>query len=197
MSTVLDRPPAELWADEDDRDQPDEVVDDEPEEPLPMSASALGAANDLSVELTLFARQAGVGKAYAEMVFRLPPPADRDRRPDVAFVPFSRWPREQPIPHGRAWEVLPDLCVEVVSPTDRAEEVRQKVVEYFAVGVRLVWVIYPVLQLADVYEAADRVRVLGRADALDGGPVLPGFRLALADLFPPPGPGSADAPADG
>ncbi len=82
--------------------------------------------------------------------------------------------------------MLPDLCAEVVGSHDGAERVRGAVADYLAAGVRLVWVIYPDLQLADVYEAADRVRVLGRADSLDGGPVLPGFRLALAELFPPP-----------
>ena len=186
MGTVLDRPATEEWADElDDGDESDAVIEDEPEEePLPVSALALEVANDLAEELIVFARPAKLGKVYTEMMFRLPSPAGRNRRPDVAFVPYSRRPRERAAPEGRALAVVPDLCVEVVSPTDRAEEVRAKVVEYFAVGVRLVWVLYPVLQLADVFEAADRVRVLGRADALDGGPVLPGFTLPLAELFP-------------
>lgn len=187
MSTVLERPPAEEWADEDDRGESDAVVGDEPEvEPLPVSALALEVANDLAAELIVFVRPTGLGRVYTEMMFRLPPPVDRERRPDVAFVPFSRRPRERSAPEGRALAVVPDLCVEVVSPTDRAEEVREKVVEYFAVGVRLVWVIFPRLQVVDVFEAVDRVRVLGRADALDGGPVLPGFTLPLAELFPPP-----------
>lgn len=197
MSTVLDRPAEEAWADEQDDIGPDEVIDAEPEELLPVSTIALAVAGDLSAALSLFVQPAGLGKVYPEMIFKLPPPVDRNRRPDVAFVPYSRWPRERPMPAGNAWEVLPDLCVEVVSPTDRAEEVREKVAEYFRAGVRLVWVIFPRLRLADVYEAAERVRVLGRADALDGGPVLPGFRLELAELFPPPEPGSPDGPPHG
>ena len=59
--------------------------------------------------------------------------------------------------------------------------------EYVAAGVRLVWVLYPEIGLADVYEAAGVSRYLTRADSLDGGPVLPGFTLPLAELFPPPG----------
>ena len=184
MSTVLDRPPAEAWAAEDDRQQVEEVIDDEPEEPFPMSALTLDVANELAAELILFARPAGLGRVYTEGLFRLPPPAARDRRPDVAFVSYSRRPREQPAPAGSALDVLPDLCVEVVSPTDRAEDVREKVIEYFQAGVRLVWVIFPRLQVVDVFEAPDRVRVLGRADALTGEPVLPGFTLPLAELFP-------------
>lgn len=186
MSTVLNRPAG--WVDEYELTdtEPVAVAAEPEEEPLPMSALALAIAADLSAELTLFARPAGLGKVYPEMMFRLPPPVDRDRRPDVAFVPFSRRPRELPVPEGRSLAVVPDLCVEVVSPTDDAEDVREKVVEYFTVGARLVWVVYPRLQLVDVYEAADRVRVLTRADSLDGGPVLPGFALPLAELFPPP-----------
>jgi Uma2 family endonuclease len=194
MSTVLDRPAAEAWADADDlRGEWDDVAPDEPpEEPLPVSALSLAVASDLSAELTLFARPTGVGKVYTEMVFRLPPPVDRERRPDVAFVPFTRWPREQPIPKGRAWQVVPDLCVEVVSPTDKAEEVREKVLQYFAVGVRLVWVIFPGLQVVDVFASPTAVRVLSRADRLDGGDVLPGFTLPLAELLPAAGqPGAA------
>ena len=50
----------------------------------------------------------------------------------------------------------------------------------------LVWVAYPRLDLVHVYDSAARVRVLGRADSLDGGPVVPGFAPALAELFPDP-----------
>ena len=185
MSTVLDRPPAEAWADE-GGDERYEIIDGVRVELPPVSASATVLAYDLSLAVNEFARPAKVGRAYAEVLVKLPLPVDRNRRPDVVFVPYSRWPRERPIPAGNAWEVLPDLCVEVVSPTDRAEDVQEKVVEYVAAGVRLVWLIYPRLQTAHVYEAADRVRVLGRGDALDGGAVLSGFTLPLAELFPPP-----------
>jgi Uma2 family endonuclease len=102
----------------------------------------------------------------------------------VAFVPYARWPRTRPVPDTNAWDVLPDLCVEVVSPTDAAEELRDKITEYFQSGVRLVWVVYPRHQVVDVYDGPTRVRILTRADALDGGPVLPGFQLPLAELFP-------------
>lgn len=122
---------------------------------------------------------------------------DRNRRPDVAFVPYSRWSRNRPIPDTNAWPVLPDLCVEVVSPTDRAEEVREKVAEYFEAGVRLVWVIDPRAQLIDVYESASQVRTLHRSDRLDGGVVVTGFQVPLADLFPPPtDPSAAPSPPE-
>jgi Uma2 family endonuclease len=99
-------------------------------------------------------------------------------------VPYSKWPWNRPVPDDNAWEVLPDLFVEVVSPIDRVEEAREKVEEYLQAGAKLIWVIYPRLQVVDVIEPPGVARTLRRADELDGGPVLPGFRLKLADLFP-------------
>jgi Uma2 family endonuclease len=80
--------------------------------------------------------------------------------------------------------VLPDLCVEVVSPHDWADEIMDKVREYFEAGARLVWVIYPRHQMVIVHESLTSVRGLSRIDTLDGGVVLPQFRLPLAELFP-------------
>ncbi len=59
----------------------------------------------------------------------------------------------------------------------------EKVAEYFVAGVTVVWVIYPKCQQVHVYESLTDVRGLTRADDLDGGTVLPGFRLPLTELF--------------
>lgn len=163
-----------------------ETVDGVRVELPPMSANSAVWAARLAHQLTTYGVAAGLGEAYPEVLFKLPLDRDRNRKPDVAFVPYSRWARDRPVPDTNGWAVLPDLCVEVVSPTDRAEELAEKVAEYFEAGVRLVWVAYPRLQRVYVFESADRARVLGRADALDGGPVLPGFTLALSGLFPDP-----------
>ena len=99
--------------------------------------------------------------------------------------PTSAGPRTDPCPSSdNAWDVAPDLAVEVVSPTDLAEELMDKVAEYFQAGVRLVWVVYPRLRLIHVYESLTQVRGLTAADELDGGAVLPGFRTPVAALFP-------------
>jgi Uma2 family endonuclease len=120
-------------------------------------------------------------------MFHLPPPVHRNRRPDVAFVSYQSYPRERAVPSDDgAWEVVPDLAVEVVSPNDMAEEVMTKVTDYLRAGARLVWVIYPRLVQVIVFESLTQVRGLTRTDTLDGGIVLPGFTLPLATLFPPP-----------
>jgi Uma2 family endonuclease len=126
----------------------------------------------------------GVGEAYTEILFRLPLKQERNRKPDVAFVSYARWPKYRPLPETNAWDVLPELCVEVVSPNDLADELETKVEEYFQAGVSMVWVIYPRHERVYAYSSATQLRRLTRADTLDGGTVLPGFALPLAELFP-------------
>jgi Uma2 family endonuclease len=118
-----------------------------------------------------------------EMLFRIDAAANLQRRPDVAFVSYERWPRSRRVPEDAAWDVVPELAIEVVSPTNLAEDLLAKVGEYLRVGVRQVWVIYPAAAQVHVHESPTHIRVLGRGDELDGGPLLPGFRLPLAELF--------------
>lgn len=114
------------------------------------------------------------------MLSRLP---NFQRRPDLAYISFERWPRGKSVPATNAWEVVPDLAIEIVSPTNGAYEVIEKLEEYFASGVRRVWVIYPPFAKFYDYDSPESVRILKRSDILEGGDVLPGFRLALSDLF--------------
>lgn len=132
----------------------------------------------------------GLGRATIEVLFDLPN-LSNDRRPDVALVSYSRWPRTRRPPSVNAWPVVPELAVEVVSPTDDMDDVIEKVEDYFRAGVSLVWVVLPRQERLYVYTTPTAVRVLSRTDELSGDPVVPGFRLALTDLFPPP-----DEPAD-
>lgn len=76
------------------------------------------------------------------------------------------------------------MAVEVVSPTDRVQDVLAKVRDYLRGGVRVVWVIYPPSQELHAYEGL-APRVYSATDEVEGGPVLPVFRVKLADLFPP------------
>jgi Uma2 family endonuclease len=59
----------------------------------------------------------------------------------------------------------------------------RKVSEYFRVGVRMVWIIYPKTQTAEIYTSPTKVHKIGKTGALDGGTVVPGFRLSLKQLF--------------
>ena len=103
-----------------------------------------------------------------------------DYIPDVGFISKARQPKR---PHI-AWNPLaPDLAVEVVSPTDRANEIADKVANYLSAGT-LLWYAYPSRQQIKVYEPGQPVKTLGIDDVLDGSKVLPGFKVALKDIFP-------------
>jgi Uma2 family endonuclease len=150
----------------------------------PMGIRAAWIASQLDQHLGHFGRAHNLGHSVCEGLFHLPLPEDRNRRPDVAFVSYERWAKGRPLPPvDNAWGVLPNLVVEVVSPTDLAEEVQEKIAEYLRAGVTLVWVVYPQLRQVYVHESLTNIRGLTRADELDGGSVLPGFRLPLTELF--------------
>lgn len=105
------------------------------------------------------------------------------RSPDVAFFCWDKLPGRmlpiKPIP-----DLTPDLAVEVLSEGNTPEEMDRKLRDYFLAGVRLVWIIDPRRRLAEVYTSPDApAATLDEAQALDGGKVLPGFTLPLAELF--------------
>ena len=63
-----------------------------------------------------------LGRVVSEVLFTLDPARKLKRRPDVAFVSYERWARKRPIPEGDALEVIPDLAVEVISPSNSVVE---------------------------------------------------------------------------
>jgi Uma2 family endonuclease len=105
------------------------------------------------------------------------------RIPDVAFFCWDRLPGRvlpsKPIP-----DLAPDLAVEVLSEGNTPQEMQRKLREYFLAGVRLVWMIDPAKRVAEVYTTPDAPdATLDESQTLDGGDVLPGFLLPLAELF--------------
>jgi Uma2 family endonuclease len=162
-----------------------EIIDGQRVEISPMSILASRVTSNLQVELGFYVHAKRLGEALMETLFRLPLPVDRNRRPDLAFVSAQTIAQAAPQPGSdNAWAVLPELMVEVVSPHDIAEDIIERLNEYFAAGTKLVWIVYPTPRLLYVYESPRQVRILGAADELDGGVVLPGFRIPIASLFP-------------
>jgi len=130
-----------------------------------------------------FASAHKIGLPVFETLFRLSP-TGTSRRPDVAFVAFDRMPASLDTTEDPAqWDVVPNLAVEIISPTNTAKGIQDKLDDYFHAGVQLVWVIYPVNRCIYVYESLTSVHVLLEKDELVGEPVLPGFRLPIAALF--------------
>ncbi|MBZ0294623.1 MAG: Uma2 family endonuclease [Anaerolineae bacterium] len=99
--------------------------------------------------------------------------------PDVGFISRQR----QPEPCRESWNSLaPDLAVEVISPTDDERVLRIKVTNYLAAGT-VVWVVDPEAQAIDIHAPGQPVQVLTTDDTLDGGLLLPGFKLSVRQIF--------------
>jgi Uma2 family endonuclease len=104
------------------------------------------------------------------------------RIPDVAFTRWDRLPGRR-YPTAPVPRLAPNLAVEVLSRSNTPGEMAVKRQDYFTAGVELVWEIDPVARAVTVYTSATQSTTLAATDALDGGSVLPGFTLALQELF--------------
>jgi Uma2 family endonuclease len=104
------------------------------------------------------------------------------RYPDISFIAKPRLSPQLAEGHIR---IAPDLVVELLSPNDLARDVSQRIQDYLRAGVRLVWVVDPEGRTVQVYRQGRQGVILSEADELDGDDVLPGFRVAVRDLFRP------------
>src|SRR3954469_15858659 len=136
----------------------------------------------LNFRLSGFVEEHDLGETFgAETGFLVEHDPDSVLGPDVAFVSHERLVTVENF--EKYFPFAPDLAVEVLSPGNTVREINEKVAMYFAAGSRAVWVFNPKKRTAAVYTSPSDVRVLGEQDTLDGGEVLPGFRLELSRLF--------------
>jgi Uma2 family endonuclease len=107
-----------------------EVVDDRIVEKPPLGV--LGATlTSLLIELMgPYARSMQLGQVFSEVLFDLRPLVDGSRRPDLAFLSAAKWPLNRRGPEAESWPMIPDLAIEIVSPSDYAAKVLEKVREY-------------------------------------------------------------------
>ena len=137
-------------------------------------------AANLIAELNAYANDHDLGIVTgADSTLRLAW-SGRVRLPDVAYIAKARVPTTyESIP-----TLAPDLAVEVLSPTNTPAEMAQKLKEYFNSGTRLAWYVDPPTRTVAVYHGVgEPTVVLTDADVLDGGEVVPGFTMPVADLF--------------
>ena len=104
------------------------------------------------------------------------------RGPDVAFYSWSRLPNQQ-LPEESVPQCVPDLAVEVLSSGNTLAEMSRKRREYFHAGVRLVWMVDPRQRTVAVYSSITEYSILDASQVLEGGDVLVGLRIELAELF--------------
>ena len=147
----------------------------------PMGAPEAFLAAELIRLFGRFLDTQDVGFLYApDVLIELLPKLVRG--PDVCFVPWSRRP-EGTVPTKPISDLIPTLVVEVLSPSNTRGEMARKLGEYFLAGVELAWIIDPAARSAAAYTVPDAWTDLDAAGVLDGGDVLPGFRLPLTKLF--------------
>jgi len=150
-----------------------------------MGQEAGWISGEILALLRNYSRQSGIGWVFNSEVGYQCFGEERQtvRKPDVSFVVRGRLPGER-FQRGHS-KIAPDLAVEVVSPNDLHSEVRVKISEYRAAGVRLVWVVDPDSRSVEIFRADGSVALLYGGDELTGEEVLPGFRCRVEDLFPP------------
>ena len=135
----------------------------------------------VQISLGLHVHANNLGVVYAaETGFLLETDPDLVLAPDVAFI---RRERQHLGDTARYIPVAPDLAVEVISPSDRLTQVHEKALEWLAHGVRMVIVVNPRNRTVQVYRSPTDIATLTEADTLDGGDVVPGWRMAVADIF--------------
>ncbi|MBI4582485.1 MAG: Uma2 family endonuclease [Planctomycetes bacterium] len=135
----------------------------------------------LSVSLGHFILSKRLGEVFAaETGFVLEREPDTLRAPDFAFIRAERLPKPMP---NLFLPIVPDLAVETIAENDRPQEIADKIAEWLDSGVRLVWAVDPQRKTVTVHRPGVEPRVLKVGDCLEGEEVIPGFRLALAEIF--------------
>jgi Uma2 family endonuclease len=166
-----------------DSDGSYELVDGQLVERPLMGAEANLIASELSFRLKSHVKAGALGVCFGENCPYQCFPHDptRVRKPDASFVRTGRLPGDK-VPRGSI-RIVPDLVIEVVSPTDLAEDLDERLTDYLRAGVPLVWVVYPKTRHGQVYRPDGRSARVGPDGEMTGDDVVPGFACRLADLF--------------
>jgi Uma2 family endonuclease len=138
-------------------------------------------AGNVHMAIKLFLRQNPIGRVSVEGGVITERGPDTVRGPDVSFMSKERMPLGERV--DRFAEQTPDLCVEVVSPSNTRRRLNDKIKEYFFTGARMVWVVDPEDRSVTVFREPLEGRVLKEEATLDGGDVLPGFSCKVSELF--------------
>ncbi len=158
-----------------------ELLNGEPLPLLPMVFGQMVAAGRLQRCLAAFVDAGCLGVVGSRGGFVLPGTEGKLLAPDSVFVARERLPKRA------TWEgflpIAPDLAVDVLAPGDTVSELNGKALAYLDAGVRAVWIVDPRRRIVPVHTPDGLARVLREGDELTGGDVVPGFAMAVAELF--------------
>ncbi len=141
--------------------------------------------------LDAFVVEQGLGEVFSETTFVIPELYDSawvhgSRIPDIAFyskAKMRQYTDTMQDYHKKPLLLVPDLVVEIVSPSDKYSDIHRKIDKYKADGVRLIWIVDPERKSIAIHTRAQGFSELTGEVMLSGGDVLPGFELALTDIF--------------
>lgn len=149
-----------------------EIVEKMPTEERGMIVINIGAA------IRIYLKQHQVGRVGAEIRYKLPADRYNSRMPDLSVNS-----RQRPVVREGSVPQMPELAVEIKSPTDSIKRIREKAHYYLANGAQVVWLVFPNKRYVEVYQLDGEMEVLVGDDLLDGSDVLPGFTMSVADVF--------------
>ncbi len=158
-----------------------EFVNGEPEVKEMPGARHSGICGRLMAELVLYLKTNPIGFLYPEGSFQI---GNQERIPDIAFISAERIPPEGE-PETK-WLIVPDLAIEVISPSDFYEKVHAKAMEYLTAGVKVVWIVSPENQTITVYRSSTNIMAFPPESELVCEDLLPGFRCNLNEVFKSP-----------
>ena len=107
---------------------------------------------------------------------------DTVRAPDIAFFSIEKEPPGAETSRGYSTAV-PDLVVEVASPSDSPAAMREKALMWLRHGARMVWNVHPDTRTVDVYRPNRTIITLAEGEALDGCDIIPGFACGVSEIF--------------
>jgi Uma2 family endonuclease len=147
----------------------------------PMSSEASKVAGIIGGHFFLYTQRSGAGDHYPEQAFQcFSHDPDLIRRPDVAYIVASR---EASVNKTGHITIVPDVAVEVISPTDRVYDLDEKIADYKTAGIKMIWIVDPKARNVRVIRPGEPTIELEEHQILSGEPVLPGFSVRVADLF--------------
>ena len=135
----------------------------------------------IAAPLAAYVRQRALGTVVVESGCVLQRDPDTVRGPDISFVSRARLSPDRI--DETYFEGAPDLVIEVLSPSNTRRQIREKVADYLAAGARLVWVVDPRAEHVVVHRATGPAEVVPWNEPLDGGDVVPGFTITIAELI--------------
>jgi Uma2 family endonuclease len=154
-----------------------ELIEGEIVQKMPTEDHGLAQVN-IATALNLYRKRIGKGRPGSEVLHRVPGDPKNARQPDVSFFVDP----SEPIVTRGAVARLPDLAVEIQSPSNTIKQMRAKAAFYLEHGVKMVWIVYTEARIVEVVTEAE-VKILTVEEALTGGDLLPDFSLPVREIF--------------